>query len=165
MAEITLKGTPFHTVGELPAVGSDAPDFVLTGADLSPVALAALGGRKIVLNVFPSIDTPTCATSVRRFNELAGSRDNVTVICASMDLPFAAARFCGAEGIENVVTGSDFRNGILGSVYGVRIADGPLAGLLARSVVVIDEAGKVVHTQLVSEVADEPDYDAALAHL
>ena len=165
MAKITLKGNPFHTSGDLPAVGSAAPAFTLVGKDLAPVSLAALKGRKVVLNIFPSIDTPTCATSVRRFNELAGGREGVTVVCASMDLPFAAGRFCGAEGIENVLTGSDFRGGALGEAYGVRIVDGPLAGLLARSVVVVGEDGAVLHAELVPEIADEPNYDAALAVL
>ena len=165
MAKITLKGNPIHTAGDLPAVGADAPAFTLVGGDLSPVALGDLKGRKVVLNIFPSIDTPTCAMSVRKFNELAGGKDNVTVVCASMDLPFAAGRFCGAEGIENVTTGSDFRGGDLGKAYGVAITDGPLAGLLARSVVVIGEDGKVLHSQLVAETVDEPDYDAALAVL
>lgn len=164
MATTALKGNPVSTVGDLPATGSPAPGFTLTGADLSEVTLAGLSGRRVVLNIFPSIDTGVCATSVRRFNELAASLDNTTVVCASADLPFALGRFCGAEGIENVVVGSSFRSDF-GTVYGVTMADGPLAGLLARSVVVIDASGTVVHTQVVPEITQEPDYDAAVAAL
>jgi thiol peroxidase len=164
MAQVTLRGNPFHTNGELPAVGSPAPEFSLVGSDLSEITAESLGGKKVVLNIFPSIDTPTCATSVRTFNERAAGRDDTVVVCVSEDLPFAAGRFCGAEGIENVKTGSGFR-GRFGEAYGVELQDGPLAGLMARSVVVLDESGKVLHTQLVGEIADEPDYDAALAAL
>lgn len=164
MAQVTLRGNPFNTNGELPAVGSSAPGFSLVGSDLSEITADSLGGKKVVLNIFPSIDTPTCATSVRTFNERAAERDDTVVLCVSEDLPFAAGRFCGAEGIENVVTGSGFR-GSFADDYGVRLQDGPLAGLAARSVVVLDADGKVVHTQLVGEIADEPDYDAALAAL
>ena len=165
MAEFKLKGDVFHTVGDLPAVGSQAPDFTLVGSDLSEVKLGDLKGKSLVLNVFPSIDTGVCAASVRRFNELAAAHPEATVVCVSMDLPFAAGRFCGAEGIENVKTASDFRDGGFGRSYGVRIADGPLAGLHARSVIVLDADGKVAYTELVPETVEEPDYDAALKHL
>ena len=164
MAQVTLRGNPFNTSGELPAVGSPAPGFALVGSDLSEITADSLSGKKVVLNIFPSIDTPTCATSVRTFNERAAGRDDTVVLCVSEDLPFAAGRFCGAEGIENVKTGSAFR-GTFAEDYGVRLEDGPLAGLTARSVVVLDADGTVVHTQLVGEIADEPDYDAALAAL
>lgn len=164
MAEVTLRGNPFHTVGDLPATGEPAPAFSLTGTNLGPVASGDLAGQPVVLNIFPSIDTPTCATSVRTFNQRAAERDGVRVLCVSNDLPFAQARFCGAEGIENVTPASAFRSSF-GSDYGVTISDGPLAGLLARSVVVIDSAGDVTYTELVPEIASEPDYDAALAAL
>ena len=164
MAQVTLRGNPFSTSGELPAVGSSAPGFSLVGSDLSEITADSLGGKKVVLNIFPSIDTPTCAMSVRTFNERAAGRDDTVVLCVSEDLPFAAGRFCGAEGIENVKTGSAFR-GSFSDDYGVRLQDGPLAGLAARSVVVLDADGSVVYTQLVGEIADEPDYDAALAAL
>jgi len=163
MATFHLKGNPFHTVGDLPAVGSQAPAFSLTKTDLGEISLSDLAGQRIILNVFPSVDTSVCAASVRRFNVEAAGLENTTVLCASMDLPFAHARFCGAEGIEKVHSVSDFRGGEFGRAYGVRIADGPLAGLLARSVVVIDETGKVVYTQLVPETGEEPDYEKALA--
>ncbi len=162
MAQVTLRGNPFNTSGELPAVGSSAPGFSLVGSDLSEITADSLSGKNVVLN--PSIDTPTCATSVRTFNERAAGRDDTVVLCVSEDLPFAAGRFCGAEGIENVKTGSGFR-GSFADDYGVRLQDGPLAGLAARSVVVLDTDGKVKYTQLVGEIADEPDYDAALAAL
>lgn len=165
MASITLKGNPVPTVGELPKVGSAAPDFTLTKADLSDVTSADFLGKRLVLNIFPSIDTPTCATSVRTFNAKAASLDNTVVLCVSRDLPFAHARFCGAEGLEAVHGASDFRHGSFGSAYGVTIADGKLAGLFSRAVVVIDEQGVVLHSQQVSEIADEPDYAAAIAVL
>jgi thioredoxin-dependent peroxiredoxin len=164
MAQVTLRGNPFSTSGELPAVGAPAPGFSLVGSDLSEITADSLSGKKVVLNIFPSIDTPTCATSVRTFNERAAGRDDTVVLCVSEDLPFAAGRFCGAEGIENVKTGSAFRS-TFADDYGVRLEDGPLAGLTARSVVVLDADGTVVHTQLVAEIANEPDYDAALAAL
>jgi thiol peroxidase len=164
MAQVTLRGNPFNTSGELPAVGSSAPGFSLVGSDLSEISADSLSGKKVVLNIFPSIDTPTCATSVRTFNERAAGLDDTVVLCVSEDLPFAAGRFCGAEGIENVKTGSAFR-GSFTDDYGVRLQDGPLAGLAARSVVVLDADGTVVYTELVGEIADEPDYDAALAAL
>lgn len=161
MASITLQGNPFNTVGDLPEVGAVAPDSKLTKGDLSEMALADLRGKRVILNIFPSIDTPTCATSVRAFNEKAAALDNVAVVCASKDLPFALGRFCGAEGITNVETASAFRSDF-GDTYGITIADGPLAGLLARCVVVMDETGTILHTELVSEVAEEPNYEAAL---
>lgn len=161
MTEITVRGTPAHTVGELPAVGSQAPAFELVGADLEPVTSQDLAGRRVVLNIFPSVDTGVCATSVRQFNKHAASLENTTVVCVSMDLPFAAARFCGAEGLDSVVTGSAFRSSF-GSDYGVTMADGPLKGLLSRSVVVVDVDGTVLHTQQVPETSQEPDYAAAV---
>ncbi|MBK8462669.1 MAG: thiol peroxidase [Nigerium sp.] len=164
MADTLFKGTPVHTVGDLPAVGQTAPAFTLTGRDLSEVTLAEQAGRRVVLNIFPSIDTGVCATSVRRFNELAAGLENTTVVCASADLPFALGRFCGAEGIDNVVVGSSFRSDFA-TDYGTKLLDGPLAGLNARAVVVIDAEGTVRHTELVPEITQEPDYDAALAAL
>ena len=151
-----------NTSGELPEKGAKAPAFELVKSDLSTVSSSDLTGQRVILNIFPSIDTPTCATSVRTFNERAASLDNTTVICVSADLPFAAGRFCGAEGIENVMTGSTFRGSFLDD-YGVKMTDGPLAGVAARSVVVLDGDGTVLHTQMVPEIADEPDYDAAIA--
>ncbi len=163
MAQTTFKDTTINTGGDLPAVGAAAPAFALTGGDLSPVTLDGLAGRNVVLNIFPSIDTGVCAASVRAFNERAASLDNTTVICASMDLPFAGSRFCGAEGIENVTIGSIFRNREFLDDYGVEMVDGPLSGLTARAVVVIAPDGTVAHTELVGAIATEPDYDAALA--
>ncbi len=165
MAQITLRGNPTHTVGDLPAVGAAAPAFSLTSGDLGEVTSAGLQGSRVVLNIFPSVDTPTCAQSVRSFNERAAGLADTSVVCVSADLPFAAKRFCGAEGIEDVSTASTFRNAEFLDDYGVRIADGPLAGLCARAVVVIDAGGTVLHTELVAEIADEPDYDAAVAAL
>lgn len=162
MAEITLGGNPIHTNGDVPAVGSPAPAFTLTKADFSPVSLSDLAGQAVVLNIFPSIDTAVCATSVRTFNERAAELD-ATVLCVSADLPPAAGRFCGAEGIENVSTGSTFRNPEFLDAYGVRMVDGKLEGLAARAVVVIGADGNVAHAELVPEIAQEPDYDSALA--
>jgi len=164
MATVTLKGNPFSTVGELPAVGSKAPDFTLCKTDLSNLSLSDLAGKNVILNIFPSIDTPTCATSVRTFNQQAASLDNVVVLCIAADLPFAMSRFCGAEGIENVVPASTFKS-TFGDDYGVDFADGPLVKLLSRAVVVVDAEGNVIHTEQVGETADEPNYDAALAAL
>ncbi len=161
MAQITLRGNPINTVGELPAVGSPAPAFSLTGGDLGEVSSDQLGGKALVLNIFPSVDTPVCATSVRTFNERAAA-SGATVVCVSKDLPFAFARFCGAEGIDNVKTGSAFRSSF-GEDYGVTIDDGPMAGLLARAIVVVGPDGKVTYTELVPEIAQEPNYDAALS--
>ena len=164
MATTAFKGNPVTTSGELPAVGSTAPAFDLVGSDLSPVTSESLAGRRVVLNIFPSVDTGVCAASVRAFNEKAASLDNATVVNVSADLPFAAARFCAAEGIENVSTGSTFRSSFAAD-YGVTMQDGPLAGLCARSVVVLDTDGKVLYTQLVDEITTEPDYDSAIAAL
>jgi thiol peroxidase len=165
MAQITLKGNPINTIGELPAVGSKAPAFTLVKDDLSIKTLADYKGQKVVLNIFPSLDTGTCAASVRRFNAEASKLDNTVVLCISKDLPFAQARFCGAEGLKDVHNLSDFRGGQFGKDYGVEIVDGPLAGLESRAVVVLDEEGTVIYTQQVGEIVDEPDYDAALAAL
>jgi thioredoxin-dependent peroxiredoxin len=165
MAETKMGGNAVQTVGDLPEVGQPAPDFSLVKGDLSPITLKDLSGQRVVLNIFPSIDTPTCAASVRRFNELASSLDNTTVLNVSMDLPFAQARFCGAEGLADVVNGSDFRDGSFGRAYGVRLAEGRLEGLFARAVVVVDEGGTVRHAQLVPEIGQEPDYDAAISVL
>lgn len=165
MATITFKGNPVHTVGNLPAQSSTAPAFTLTKTDLSEVSLKDLAGKYVVLNIFPSMDTPTCATSTRKFNSEANKLDNAHVLCISMDLPFAQKRFCAAEGLDKVMPLSAFRHAEFGDKYGVKIADGPLAGLLSRAVVVIDPQGKVIYTQQVAEIADEPDYAAALAAL
>ncbi|MBL4631956.1 MAG: thiol peroxidase [Paraglaciecola sp.] len=164
MAAVTLKGNMFNTVGDLPKVGAKAPDFTLVKTDLSETSLVDYAGSKLILNIFPSVDTGVCATSIRTFNQKASELGNTKVLCVSADLPFAAARFCGAEGIENVITGSSFR-GSFGTDYGVSFSDGPLAGLLSRSVVVIDEQGTVVHAEQVAETAEEPDYTAAIAAL
>ena len=165
MANITLGGNPVKTSGELPQNGTEAPQFTLTGTDLSSVSLSDFKGTKLVLNIFPSIDTGTCATSVRKFNEKASSLENTKVLCISRDLPFAQKRFCGAEGLENVISLSDFKDGSFGNSYGLTIADGPLAGLHSRAVVVVDENGNVKYTEQVSEIADEPNYENALAAL
>ncbi len=165
MASITLHGTPINTNGELPAVGSQAPDFVLTDADLSDLSLADFAGKKKLLNIIPSIDTPTCATSTRVFNEQLGGRDDVVVLVVSADLPFAQSRFCGAEGTADVKPLSMMRSKQFADDYGVMIQDGPLAGITARAVVVLDTDNKVVHTEMVTEIADEPDYPAAIATL
>ena len=164
MAEVTLGGNPVHTSGELPAVGAPAPDYSLVGADLGEYGAAEFAGKNVILNIFPSIDTPTCATSVRQFNERAAGMDETVVLCVSADLPFAMGRFCGAEGIENVKVGSTFRSDF-GETYGVKLVDGKLAGVLARAVVVVGPDGNVKYTELVPEIAQEPDYDAALAAL
>ena len=164
MAKTTLKGNPVDTNADLPTVGSAAPDFVLVKTDLSEVKLADFAGKRVVLNIFPSIDTPTCAQSVRTFNSQASAMENTVVLCVSQDLPFAQARFCGAEGLTNVVSASAFRSSFAND-YGVAIVTGPLVGLTARAVVVLDTAGKVTHVELVSEIANEPDYAAALAAL
>ncbi|MBE6476133.1 MAG: thiol peroxidase [Actinomyces succiniciruminis] len=164
MATITREGVQVHTAGKLPAVGAKAPDFELVGADLSPVTSAQLAGRRVVLNIFPSVDTGICATSVRQFNQLAAGLENTTVVCVSADLPYAAARFCGAEGLDQVVTGSTFRSSF-GDDYGVVLVDGPTAGLMSRAVVVIDTDGTVLYTEQVPEIRQEPDYDAAIAAL
>jgi thiol peroxidase len=161
VAQITLRGNPVNTVGDLPVVGKPAPGFSLTGTDLGIVSDTQFRGKPLLLNIFPSVDTPVCATSVRIFNERAAA-SGVAVLCVSKDLPFAQKRFCGAEGIENVTTASAFRDGF-GEAYGVTMGDGPMAGLLARAVVVVGPTGDVVYSELVPEIAQEPDYDAALA--
>lgn len=163
MANITFKGNPVATIGELPAVGSPAPAFTLTNVDLSALSNQDLAGKNVVLNIFPSIDTGVCATSVRKFNEQAASLPNTVVVCVSKDLPFAMKRFCGAEGIDQVKTASWFRGPDFGKAYGVTMNDGPLAGLFARAVVVMDATGKVVHTELVPEIAQEPNYEQAIS--
>jgi thiol peroxidase len=163
MAQITLKGNPIHTCGELPDLGSAAADFCLVAADLSATCFAS--GKPLLLNIFPSIDTGICAASVRQFNALAAQNGDAEVWCISADLPFAQQRFCGAEGLDKVKTLSSFRNSQFGEAYGLTIVDGPLAGLLARAVVVIDAHGKVAYTELVPEIGQEPNYDAALAAL
>ncbi|MBP4142097.1 thiol peroxidase [Flavobacterium sp. P4023] len=165
MASITLGGNPIHTSGQLPAVGTKLSDFKLINTDLSDVSLGDFSGKKVVLNIFPSIDTGTCAASVRKFNESASQLDNTTVLCISRDLPFAQKRFCGAEGLENVVNLSDFKNGDFGKKNGLEITDGPLAGLHSRVIIVLDEKGTIIHTEQVAEIADEPNYEAALAVL
>ena len=164
MSTIRFHGEPANTVGELPAVGSAAPAFALTAADLSDLTSESLAGKRVVLNIFPSIDTVVCAASVREFNKRAASLDNTAVVCVSADLPFAAGRFCAAEGIDDVLVGSSFRSSF-GKDYGVTLLDTPLAGLLARAVVVLDAEGTVLHRELVADIADEPNYDAAVAVL
>ena len=165
MAQITLKDNPINTIGTLPAVGSQAPDFSLTKTDLSDVTPADLRGKNVILNIFPSVDTDVCAASVRFFNAKANALENTTVLCVSDDLPFAQKRFCGAEGLTNVISASEMRNRTFGDQYGVRITDGPLAGILSRAIVIIDAAGKVTYTEQVPEITQEPNYDAALAAL
>lgn len=162
MAQITLRGNPVQTVGDLPEVGSPAPAFTLTGSTLGEVTAGDFAGKSLVLNIFPSVDTGTCAASVRAFNERAAGREDTAVLNVSADLPFAQTRFCGAEGIENVTSASTFRSDF-GETYGVRITDGPMAGLMSRAVVVVDPDGVVKYTEQVPEIAQEPDYDAALA--
>jgi thiol peroxidase len=162
MANITFKGNPVHTIGELPQLGSNAPDFRLVKSDLTEVSLTDFKGKYVVLNIFPSLDTGTCAASVRRFNKEAADMPNTVVLGISADLPFAAGRFCSAEGIENVITLSTFRDEAFGKDYGLLITDGPMKGLLARAVVVIDPEGKVRYKELVSEIAQEPDYHSAI---
>ncbi|HHT35208.1 MAG TPA: thiol peroxidase [Bacteroidales bacterium] len=162
MANITFKGNPVHTIGELPDKGSKAPDFKLVKGDLSEAGLADFKGKYVVLNIFPSLDTGVCAASVRRFNKDAATMDNTVVLGISADLPFAAGRFCSTEGIENVVTLSCFRDENFGIDYGLLMTDGPLKGLLARAVVVVNPEGKVIHTELVPEIAQEPDYHSAI---
>ena len=165
MATITLKGQEIHTSGELPPVGSQAPDFVLVDKDLNDRTLADFRGKRKLLNIVPSLDTPVCATSTKKFNDYAKGRDDVVMLVISADLPFAQARFCGAEGVDKVVPLSMMRSRKFAKDYGVLITDGPLAGITARAVVVLDENDRVVHTELVPEIAQEPDYDRALAAL
>lgn len=165
MAKITLKGNPVTTIGSLPKKGSTAPDFKLTKTDLSETSLSDYKGNRVVLNIFPSIDTSTCAASVRQFNAKAQNMKNTVVLCVSMDLPFAHKRFCGAEGLKDVIPASAFRSADFGKNYGVTITDGDLTGLLSRAVVIIDGDKKVVYTEQVPEITQEPDYDKALAAL
>jgi len=165
MAKITLKGNPIKTVGKLPKVGKKAPKFSLIKADLSKAKLKDFKGSKVILNIFPSLDTGTCAASVRKFNEEAGKLENTKVLCISRDLPFAQARFCGAEGLENVITLSDFSKGKFGKSYGLTIEDGPLANLHSRAIVILNEEGEVTYTEQVPEIVDEPNYEAALKAL
>ena len=162
MADITLKGNPINTIGNLPEVGSKASEFSLKTVALATNSLADFIGKNVVLNIFPSLDTGTCATSVREFNKQAAQLENTVVLCISKDLPFAQARFCGAEGIENVVMLSDFATGSFGKDYGLEITNGPLANLHSRAVIVLDTNGKVIHTEQVPDIVDEPNYEAAL---
>ncbi|HLX03225.1 MAG TPA: thiol peroxidase [Trinickia sp.] len=165
MSQVTLGGNPIEVSGTFPSAGQQAPEFSLVGKDLKPVTLADFAGKRKVLNIVPSLDTPTCATSTRKFNEAAGKLANTAVIVVSGDLPFAATRFCSTEGIENVVTASTFRGHEFAKAYGVDVTSGPLTGLTARAVVVLDEQNKVLHAELVGEIKNEPNYDAALAAL
>lgn len=165
MAQITLQGSPIKTTGELPVIGNQAPDFSLVTSDLRDVSLKEFAGKKKLLNIVPSLDTGICATSTRKFNETAGKRDDCVVLVISADLPFASGRFCSTEGLQNVVTLSMMRSRNFGKDYGVLIEDGPLAGITARALVVLDEQNKVLFTQLVPEIAQEPDYEGALAAL
>lgn len=162
MSAIKLKGNEIHTSGHLPEKGALAPEFKLTRSDLTDVVLEDFAGKRLILNVFPSIDTPVCAASVRRFNQEAGRLSNCVVLCISRDLPFAHARFCGAEGIANVVTLSEFRVDDFGLAYGLKIVDGPLTGLFSRSVIILDESHRIIYTEQVPEIGQEPDYIAAL---
>lgn len=165
MAAITLKGNTIHTIGDLPSVGTKAPEFRLTRTDLSEASLSDFKGKKVVLNIFPSLDTSVCATSVRKFNAEIDKMNNAVVLCISKDLPFAHGRFCSTEGLNNVVSLSELRDDSFGKSYGVRITDGPLAGLMSRAVVVIDENQQVIYKEQVPEIAQEPDYAAALKHI
>jgi thiol peroxidase len=159
MSTVKFKGNEVHTSGALPAVGTKAPDFKLINGALQEIHLSDYKGKRVVLNIFPSLDTSTCAMSVRKFNKWVSEKENVVVICISKDLPFAQSRFCGAEGLNNVITASDFRYHTFATDYGVLLTDGPLQGLMSRSVVAIDENGKVIYTELVSEIINEPTYD------
>jgi len=162
MAQITLKGNPINTKSELPSVGSIAPEFVLTKSDLSSISLSSLKGKKVILNIFPSLDTAVCAASVRKFNAELNKLDNTVVVCISRDLPFAHGRFCETEGLENVISASEMQGRAFSDAYGVEIVDGPLAGLHSRAVVVVDEGGKVSYAEQVPEITQEPNYEAAL---
>lgn len=165
MAEITFLGKPLKTVGSLPGMGDSTPAFTLTKSDLSEIKLSDFKGKKVVLSIFPSLDTPTCATAMHKFNEESQKLNNVAILCISADLPFAQKRFCATENVTNVIPASVFRHPEFGHDYGVTIADGPLAGLLSRAIIVLDEAGKVIYTQQVQELSDEPDYNAVLTAL
>ncbi len=165
MATVTLKGNEINTLGNLPEVGNNMPEFNLVKNDLSELSNIDLNGKKVVYNIFPSVDTGTCAASTRRFNQEAASLENTTVVCVSRDLPFAQKRFCGAEGINDVIMASDYKNGDFGKDLGVIFTDGPLNALLSRSVIVVDENGKIIFTEQVAETANEPNYEAAIAAL
>jgi thioredoxin-dependent peroxiredoxin len=165
MATITLKGNPVHTAGDLPGIGKAAPDFSLTGTDLGEVTLKQFRGKKVILNIFPSLDTSTCAMSVRKFNAQASTYPNTVVICISKDLPFAHKRFCSTEGLDKVISASQFKDEAFGKTYGVLMTDGGMAGFFSRAVVIVDEKGIVKYTEQVPEIAQEPDYEAALKAL
>ena len=162
MATVKFKGGDVHSIGNLPEVGSNAPDFTLVNASLQEIHLSDYKGKRVLLNIFPSLDTGTCAMSVRKFNKWVSEKENVVVLCVSKDLPFAQSRFCGAEGLENVETASDFRYHTFANDYGVLLTDGPLKGLMARSVVALDENGVVLYTELVPEITNEPNYDISV---
>lgn len=165
MSKITMGGNPVHTYGEMPGKGKKLPEFSLAKKDLSTASLSDYRGKRVIMSVFPSVDTSVCATSVRKFNEKAANLNNTAVLCISRDLPFAQSRFCGAEGLNNVEMLSDFKNGDFGKKYGVELADGPFKSLHARAVIVADENGKVIHTELVKEIGEEPDYNVAIEAL
>ena len=165
MAKIKLKGNEINTIGNLPGIGKLAPDFTLTKTDLLDVSLSDYKGKKVILNIFPSLDTTVCAMSVRRFNAEAEKLDNTVVLCISRDLPFAHKRFCTTEGLENVASLSELRNDWFSKKYGVKIIDSPMAGLMARAVIILDENLKVIYTELVPEIVQEPDYEKALEEL
>jgi len=162
MATVKFKGSDVHSSGKLPEIGSTAPDFTLVDAGLQEIHLSDYKGKRVLLNIFPSLDTSTCATSVRKFNKWVSEKDNMVVLCISKDLPFAQSRFCGAEGLDNVITASDFRYNTFATDYGVLLTDGPLKGLMARSVVALDENGKVLYTEQVAEITNEPNYDISV---
>jgi thioredoxin-dependent peroxiredoxin len=162
MSTTKFKGNDVHTNGQLPLIGSQAPDFTLVNSTLQEIHLSDYKGKRVLLNIFPSLDTSTCAASVRKFNKWVSEKENVVVICISKDLPFAQSRFCGAEGLENVTTASDFRYNSFATDYGVLLTDGPLNGLMSRSVVAVDETGKVLYTELVPEITIEPNYDISV---
>jgi len=165
MTQITFQGKPIHTSGSLPEIGTVAPDFKVIGADLVPISLSDFKGKRVLLNIFPSLDTPVCAVSVRRFNAEASKLKNTVVLNISRDLPFAQKRFCAAEGLDNVITGSEYQDSSFSDAYGVRIIDGPLKGLLSRAVVIVDDQGRIAYTEQVPEITQEPDYDRALKAL
>ena len=165
MATITFKGSPFETYSHLPEIGTQAPDFIVTKTDLSEIRLKNYGGKKIILNIFPSLDTSTCASAMRRFNEIATQFSNLLILCISADLPFAQQRFCSAEHLANVLPASIFRHPNFGQDYGAFIIEGPLTGLLSRAVIIIDERGKVIYTEQVKEITDEPNYSGMIAAL
>ncbi len=165
MAQVTFKGNPVPTAGSLPKIGAPAPDFKIVKTDLTSLSLSDLKGKKVVLNIFPSLDTPVCANSVRRFNAEAAGLENTVILCISRDLPFAQSRFCAAEGLNNVITGSEYRDSSFSDAYKIRITDGPLQALFSRAIVVIDAKGNIVYTEQVPDISHEPDYDKALAAL